>query len=82
MAQMICPSARRAKDGSLRLQVRALGDAARGRLEGSSAQIFFRRPGALAFAGSIMLFGAALLIWVLPFVILLGSLANHRSTPI
>ena len=78
MAQMICPFARRDKDGSLRLQVRALGDAARGRLEGSSAQIFLRRPGALAFAGSIRLSGAALLIWVFPFVILLSSLANHQ----
>jgi hypothetical protein len=71
-------SARRDKDGSLRLQVRALADAARGRLEGSSAQSFLRRPGALAFAGSVMLFGAALLICVLPFVILLSSLADHR----
>jgi|HubBroStandDraft_4_1064222.scaffolds.fasta_scaffold266148_1 hypothetical protein len=77
-APMIYPSARRDKDGLLRLQVRALGDAARGRLEGSSAQIFLRRPGALAFAGSIRLSGAALLIWVFPFVILPSSLANHQ----
>ena len=71
-------SARRGKDASLRLHVRTLVDAARGRFEGSSAQIFLRRLGALDFVHSIMLFGAALLISVLPFVILLSSLANHR----
>lgn len=70
--------ARRGKDGSLRPQVRTFVDAARGRLEGSSAQIFLRRLGALDFVNSIMLFGAALLTSVLPFVILLSSLANHQ----
>jgi membrane protein len=72
------PSARQDEDGSLRLRVRTLADAARGRFNGSSAQIFLRRLGALDFINSIMLFGSALLISVLPFVILLSSLANHR----
>lgn len=71
-------SARGDKDGRLRLRARTLAGAARARFEGSSAQTFLRRLGALDFVDSIMLFGAALLISVLPFVILLSSLANHR----
>jgi hypothetical protein len=51
---------------------------ARGRFEGSSAQTFLNQLGALDFTNSIILFGSALLISVLPFVILLSSLANHR----
>ncbi len=61
-----------------RLRVRALAGAARDRFVGSSAQVFVRRLGDLDFVGSIMLFGATLLVSVLPFVILLSSLANHR----
>ena len=53
-------------------------DIERGRFEGSSAQIFLQRLAALDLANSIILFGSALLISVLPFVILLSSLANHR----
>ena len=49
----------------------------RDRFEGSVAQDFLRRLGALDFVNSIVLFGAALLLSVLPFVILLSSLANH-----
>jgi len=71
-------SAGQNKDGRLRLQLRAVAGAARGRFEGSSAQVFFSQLGALDFVDSIMLFGAALLISVLPFVILLSSLANHQ----
>jgi membrane protein len=71
-------SARGDKDGRLGLRARTLAGAARGRFEGSSAQTFLRHLGALDFVDSIMLFGAALLISVLPFVILLSSLANHR----
>ena len=48
------------------------------RFEGSAAQIFLRRLGALDFVNSIVLFGASLLLSVLPFIILLSSLANHR----
>jgi membrane protein len=40
--------------------------------------MFIRYLGALDFVDSIILFGAALLISVLPFVILLSSLANHH----
>ena len=72
------PSAAQDKGGSLRLRVRALAGAARDRFEGSSAQVFLGRLGALDFANSIVLFGSALLISVLPFVILLSSLANDR----
>jgi membrane protein len=52
--------------------------AARGRFEGSAAQDFLRRLGALDFGNSIVLFGSSLLLSVLPFIILLSSLANHR----
>ena len=69
---------RQDEHASLRPQVRAVAGAARGRFEGSSAQIFFRQLGALSFVDAITLFGAALLISVLPFLILLSSLANHR----
>lgn len=65
-------------DRGLRLRLRAVAGAARGRFEGSSAQVFLRQLGALDFVDSIMVFGASLLISVLPFVILLSSLANHR----
>jgi membrane protein len=51
---------------------------ARGRFEGSAAQVFFRRLGTLDFVNSIIMFGASLLLSVLPFIILLSSLANHR----
>jgi hypothetical protein len=52
--------------------------AARGRFEGSAVQVYLSRLGALDFANSIMLFGSSLLLSVLPFIILLSSLANHR----
>lgn len=71
-------SAGQDKGGRLRLHLRAVAGAARGRFEGSSAQTFLRQLGALGFFDSIMVFGASLLISVLPFVILLSSLANHR----
>lgn len=72
------PSAGQDKDGPARLRVRALAGAVRGRFEGSPAQTFFGQLGALDFSNSVILFGSALLISVLPFVILLSSLANHR----
>ena len=72
------PPSGQGRNGSLRLRVRALAGAAQGRFEGSSAQTFLGQLGALDFTNSIILFGSALLISVLPFVILLSSLANHR----
>jgi membrane protein len=72
------PSSGQGRNGSLRLRVRALAGSAHGRFEGSPAQTFLRQLGALDFTNSIILFGSALLISVLPFVILLSSLANHR----
>jgi membrane protein len=71
------PPARQDEHGSPRPPSRTLA-AARDRFEGSPAQIFLRQLGALDFANSIVLFGASLLISVLPFVILMSSLANHR----
>jgi len=62
----------------LRPRARALADAARGRFDGSPVQVFLRQLGALDFVNTSVLFGAALLISVLPFIILLSSLANHR----
>jgi hypothetical protein len=38
--------------------------------EGSAAQVFFRRLGTLDFVNSIIMFGASLLLSVLPFIIL------------
>jgi hypothetical protein len=80
------PSPRQDKDGSFRIPVRARVNAAqrrfvgatRSRFEGSAVQVFLRRLGALDFANAIVLFGASLLLSVLPFIILLSSLANHR----
>jgi membrane protein len=63
---------------ALRPRVRALADAARGRFDGSLAQVFIRQLGALDFGNTSIIFGAALLTSVLPFIILLSSLANHR----
>src|SRR5262249_54843555 len=50
----------------------------RRRFEGSPAQTFIRHLAALDFTNTVVLFGAALLISVLPFIILLSSLANHQ----
>jgi len=63
---------------ALRPRVRALAGAARGRFDGSLAQVFIRQLGALDVANTSIIFGAALLTSVLPFIILLSSLANHR----
>ena len=63
---------------SFRLPARSVANAVRGRFEGSLIQVFLRRLAALDFADSIVLFGAALLLSVLPFIILLSSLANHQ----
>jgi membrane protein len=63
---------------ALRPRVRALAGAARGRFDGSPVQAFVRQLGALDFVNTSILFGAALLISVLPFTILLSSLANRR----
>lgn len=64
--------------GRVRAAQRRIASGARGRFEGSAAQDFLRRLGALDFANSIVLFGSSLLLSVLPFIILLSSLANRR----
>jgi hypothetical protein len=63
---------------ALSVRARALAGAARGRFDGSSAQIFLRRLGALDFVNTSILFGAALLTSVLPFLILL-SIADGKT---
>src|SRR5215475_15007970 len=63
---------------ALRPRARALAGAARGRFDGSPIQVFLRQLGVLDFVNTSVLFGAALLTSVLPFIILLSSLANHR----
>jgi hypothetical protein len=83
---MVSPSARPDEGGSFHLPVQArtravqrrLGQAAHGRFEGSAAQTLARQLRALDFANSIILFGASLLLSVLPYIILLSSLANYR----
>ena len=80
------PSARQGEDRSSRRPGRGrvgaawhrVAGAAQGRFEGSAAQIFLRQLGALDFVNSIVLFGASLLLSVLPFIILLSSLADRR----
>jgi hypothetical protein len=62
----------------LRVRARALAGAARGRFDRSPAQAFVRQLGALDFVNTSIIFGAALLTSVLPFIILLSALANHR----
>ncbi len=79
-------SPRQGKDGSFRLPLLARAgaewhrfvSAAQGRFEGSAARDFLRRLGALDFANSVVLFGASLLLSVLPFIILLSTMANRR----
>ncbi len=46
--------------------------------EGSAVQEFFGRLGSVDFGDEIILFGAALLLSVLPLVILLSSYASHQ----
>lgn len=70
--------ARRNSDEPRRRPARSLVSAARGRLSGSTAAIFLRRLAALDFLQSVTVFGAVMLLSVLPFVMLLSSLANHR----
>jgi len=62
----------------LRVRARALAGAVRDRFEGSPAHAFVKQLGALDFVNTSILFGAALLTSVLPFIILLSALANHR----
>ena len=51
---------------------------ARDRFDGSLAQSFLQRLTALDFADQAVLFGAGLLVSLLPFVILLSAFASQR----
>jgi membrane protein len=50
----------------------------RSRYEGSVAQELFKRLGALDFGNWILMFGATLLLTILPIILLLSSLASVR----
>lgn len=50
----------------------------RNRYEGSAAQDLAKRLGALDFLNWILIFGATLLLTVLPIILLLSSLASHK----
>ena len=71
------PAAQRETTPSRPAGRRALS-AARDRFEGSLAQSFLIRLRALDFANQAMLFGAGLLVSLLPFVILLSAFASQR----
>ncbi len=63
---------------AFRQRARAVASSVRGRFRGPLAQTFLGQLRALDFVNTSVLFGSALLISVLPLVILLSSLANHR----
>ncbi len=71
------PAAQRETPPSRPARHKALA-AARDRFEGSPAQSFLMRLKALDFADQAMLFGAGLLVSLLPFVILLSAFASQR----
>jgi membrane protein len=70
------PAAQRETPPSRRARYNALAWA-RDRFEGSLAQSFLQRLKALDFADQAMLFGAGLLVSLLPFVILLSAFASQ-----
>jgi membrane protein len=61
-----------------RKEKEGIAHAWRDRYRGSVAQDFVKRLGAIDFGDRIILFGAALLLSVLPMVILLSALASQR----
>ena len=71
------PATQRETPPSHRARYNALAWA-RDRFEGSLAQSFLQRLKALDFADQAMLFGAGLLVSLLPFVILLSAFASQR----
>ena len=71
------PAGRRERPPSRPAGRKAL-PAARNWFEGSAAQSFVRQLRELDFASQAMLFGAGLLVSLLPFVILLSAFASQR----
>jgi membrane protein len=71
------PGAQREAPPSRPARLKALAWA-RDRFDGSLAQSFLTRLKALDFADQAMLFGAGLLVSLLPFVILLSAFASQR----
>jgi hypothetical protein len=72
------PAARR-ETPPLRPAGRNALSVARNWFEGSLAQSFVRQLRTLDFANQAMLFGAGLLVSVLPFVILLSAFTSQRA---
>jgi membrane protein len=66
------------KDEKAESRLKRTASAWRSRYQGSAIQEFFSRLGALDFSSQIVLFGAALLLSVLPIVILLSAFATTR----
>ena len=60
-------------------RLKRTANACRSRYEGSAVQEFFSHLRALDFGNQIILFGAALLLSVLPIVILLSALPRSGS---
>ena len=65
-------------DEEVESRLKRTANACRSRYEGSAVQEFFSHLGALDFGNQIVLFGAALLLSVLPIVILLSAFATTR----
>jgi membrane protein len=63
---------------TIKPRYRKRADAWRARYEGSFAQDFVKGLGAMEFGDRILVFGASLLLSVLPLIIVLSAYANHR----
>jgi membrane protein len=72
------PNSSASKAGTASLRYRNLGEAWRGWYEGSFAQDFVKGLGAVDFGDRIIIFGACLLLSVLPLIIVLSAFAGHR----
>jgi membrane protein len=66
------------KDEETRSILERISSAWRNRYEGSAAQDLAKRLGALDFFNWILIFGATLLLTVLPIILLLSSIASQR----
>jgi membrane protein len=64
--------------GTIRLPYQKLSETWRAHYEGSFAQDFARGLGATDFGDRILIFGACLLLSVLPLIIVLSAYASHR----
>jgi membrane protein len=72
------PNSGASKAGTVGLRYQNLAQAWRGRYAGSFVQDFVKGIGAVDFGDRIIIFGACLLLSVLPLIIVLSALAGHR----